>query len=157
MVTVAVCELCAGIGETAQLRKGAILTCGPSVVRGYFRFARHSGTNRLSESACLALPFPAKPAVFKVKCNFPDLRPPDTQNAIKIVSAILPVIHHKRNLRADWLTLTFDEIIEVVLGQPLIQSRVKWVTGGRRKIRRRHPHFSGCRSRTRFHMDMCKV
>src|SRR5438094_10644332 len=40
-----------------------------------------------------------------------------------------------------WLALTFDEIIEVVLGQPLIQSRVEWVTGGRRKIRRRHPHF----------------
>src|SRR6267378_3864770 len=32
-------------------------------------------------------------------------------------------------------------IIEVVLGQPLIQSRVEWVTGGRRKIRRRHPDF----------------
>src|SRR5882762_10441980 len=41
----------------------------------------------------------------------------------------------------EWLALTFDEIIEVVLGQPLIQSRVEWVTGGRRKIRRRHPHF----------------
>ena len=53
------------------------------------------------------------------------------------------------------LTLTFAEIIEVVLGQPLIQSRVEWVTGGRRKIRRRH--ISGCRSRTRFPMDTCKV
>src|SRR6266436_4071678 len=41
----------------------------------------------------------------------------------------------------EWLALTFDEIIEVVLGQPLIQSRVERVTGGRRKIRRRHPHF----------------
>ena len=41
------------------------------------------------------------------------------------------------DFRIEWLTLTFDEIIEVVLGQPLIQSRVEWVTGGRRKIRRR--------------------
>src|SRR6266403_6102731 len=41
----------------------------------------------------------------------------------------------------EWLALTFDEIIEVVLVQPLIQSRVEWVTGGRRKIRRRHPDF----------------
>jgi hypothetical protein len=57
----------------------------------------------------------------------------------------------------EWLTLTFDEIIEVVLGQLLIQSRVEWVTGGRRKIRRRHPRISGCRSRTRFPMDMCTV
>ena len=39
------------------------------------------------------------------------------------------------------LTLIFDEIIEVVLGQPLIRSRVEWVTSGRRKIRRLHPHF----------------
>jgi hypothetical protein len=54
------------------------------------------------------------------------------------------------------LTLTFDEIIEVVLGQPLIQSRAESVTGRRRKIRRRHPHFR-LRSRTRFPMDMCKV
>jgi len=45
------------------------------------------------------------------------------------------------DFRIEWLTVTFDEIIEVVLGQPLIQSRVEWVTGGRRKIRRRHPHF----------------
>jgi hypothetical protein len=52
--------------------------------------------------------------------------------------------------------LTFDEIIEVVGGQPLIQSRVEWVTSERRKIRRRH-HISSCRSRTRFPMDMCKV
>lgn len=40
----------------------------------------------------------------------------------------------------EWLALTFDEIIEVAR-QPLIQSRVERVTGGRRKIRRRHPHF----------------
>jgi hypothetical protein len=39
------------------------------------------------------------------------------------------------------LTLIFDEIIEVVLGQSLIRSRVEWVTAGRRKIRRLHPHF----------------
>src|SRR2546430_7642434 len=45
------------------------------------------------------------------------------------------------DFRIEWLTLTFDEIIEVVLGQPLIQSRVEWVTGGRRKIRRRHQNF----------------
>src|SRR5246127_3200719 len=34
------------------------------------------------------------------------------------------------DFRIEWLTLTFDEIIEVVLGQPLIQSRVESVTGG---------------------------
>src|SRR5207248_7429149 len=44
------------------------------------------------------------------------------------------------DFRIEWLT-RFDEIIELVLGQPLIQSRVEWATGGRRKIRRRHPHF----------------
>ena len=60
------------------------------------------------------------------------------------------------DFRIERLTLTFDEIIEVVLGQPLIQSRVEWVTGGRRTMRRRHPH-SGCRSRTGLPMDMCKV
>jgi len=42
------------------------------------------------------------------------------------------------------LSLKLDEIIEVVLGQPPIQSRVEWVTGGRWKIRRRH-NISGCR------------
>jgi len=60
------------------------------------------------------------------------------------------------DFRIAWLALTFDEIIEVALGPLLIQSRVKWATGGRRKIRRRHP-LSGCRSRTRFPMDMGKV
>src|ERR1700722_8126266 len=45
------------------------------------------------------------------------------------------------DFRIEWLTLTFDEIIEVVLGRPLIQSRVEWGTGGRRKIRRSHPYF----------------
>ena len=58
--------------------------------------------------------------------------------------------------RIEWLTLTFDEIIEVVLGQPLIQSRVEWVTGGRRKIRRRHPHFRRPLADA-FPMNMCKV
>jgi hypothetical protein len=39
------------------------------------------------------------------------------------------------------LTLTFDKIIKVVFGQPLIQSGIERVTGGRRKIRRRDQHF----------------
>ena len=51
------------------------------------------------------------------------------------------------DFRIAWLTLTFDEIVEVVLGQPLIQSRVEWVTGGRRKIRRRHPFPAAARGR----------
>ena len=41
--------------------------------------------------------------MFKVKCNFPELRPPNAQNAVKIVTFIFPVIHDKRNLRADFL------------------------------------------------------
>src|SRR5258708_31777992 len=60
------------------------------------------------------------------------------------------------DFRIEWLPLIFDEIIEVAFGQPLIQSRVEWATGGRRKIRRRHPHFR-CRTRTRFPMDMWRV
>jgi hypothetical protein len=39
------------------------------------------------------------------------------------------------------LAPTFDEVIEVLIGQPLIQSRVECVTGGRWKTRGRHPHF----------------
>ena len=50
-----------------------------------------------------SLPFPAESAVFKVKSNFPKLRPPDTQNAIKIVPAVFPVIGDKRNLRTNFL------------------------------------------------------
>src|ERR1700730_10345431 len=49
----------------------------------------------------LRLPFPREPAVFKVKCNLPELRPPDAQNAVKIVAFIFPVICDKGNLRAD--------------------------------------------------------
>ena len=72
-----------------------------------------------------------------------------------------PEVHAWRQARPsddfsiEWSALTFDEIIEVVLGQQLIQSRVEWVTRGRRKIGRRHPHFR--HSRTRFPMDMCRV
>src|SRR2546430_717598 len=61
----------------------------------------------------------------------------------KIANQQQPEVHAWRlarpshDFRIEWLTLgkfvvlTFDEIIEVVLGQRLIQSRVEWVTGGR--------------------------
>jgi hypothetical protein len=71
-----------------------------------------------------------------------------------------PEVHARRqaqpshDFRIEWLTLTFDKIIEVVLGQPLIQSRVEWVTVGKFVVA---THISGCRSRTRFPMDMRKV
>src|SRR4029077_11135469 len=41
------------------------------------------------------LPFPAKPAMLKVECNFPELSSPDPQNAVKIVPIIFPVIRDK--------------------------------------------------------------
>ena len=47
------------------------------------------------------LPFPPEPASFKIKRNLPELRPPKSQNAVKIVPVILPVICDKGNLRAD--------------------------------------------------------
>jgi len=49
------------------------------------------------------LPFPAELAVLEVKCNLPELKPPNAQNAVKIVSFIFPVIYDKPNLRADVL------------------------------------------------------
>jgi len=45
--------------------------------------------------------FPPESALFKVKCDFPELRPPNAQNAVKIVPVIFPVICDKRNLRTD--------------------------------------------------------
>jgi hypothetical protein len=54
------------------------------------------------------------------------------------------------------LAPTFDEIIEVLLGRPLMQSPVEQVTGGRWKTRRRHPHFR-LSSLTRFPKDIYKV
>ena len=39
--------------------------------------------------------------MFKVESNFPELRPSNTQDAVKIVSVILPVVDHKRDLRTD--------------------------------------------------------
>jgi hypothetical protein len=49
------------------------------------------------------LPFPAEPAVFKVKSNFPELNSPDAKNTIKIITIIFPVIYDKSNLRTDLL------------------------------------------------------
>ena len=59
-------------------------------------------------------------------------------------------------LGIEWLALTFDEIIEVVLGQQLIQPRVERMAAeiGRSVV---ITHISGCRSRSRFPMDMCRV
>jgi hypothetical protein len=39
------------------------------------------------------------------------------------------------------LALTFDEIIEVVLGQPLIQSHVEWLTYSRSRTQGEHDHI----------------
>ena len=41
----------------------------------------------------------------------------------------------------EWLALTVDEIIEVVLGQQLIQPRVERMASSGREVRRRHPHL----------------
>src|SRR5207244_5636365 len=68
-------------------------------------------------------------------------------DTFEIANQQQPEVHAWRQARPshdfgiEWLELTFDEIIEVVLGQQLIQSRVERVTGGRRKIRRRQPDF----------------
>jgi len=40
--------------------------------------------------------------VFKVKGNFLELRTSDTQNSVKIVPVIFPVIGDKRNLRTNF-------------------------------------------------------
>jgi dihydrofolate reductase len=37
-------------------------------------------------------------------------------------------------------TLRFDEVVEAVLSQQLIQSTIEGMTRGRRQVRRRHPH-----------------
>ncbi len=49
------------------------------------------------------LPFPPEPASFEIKRNLPELRPPKSQNAVKIVSVIFPVICDKHDLLADCL------------------------------------------------------
>ena len=38
------------------------------------------------------------PAMFKIKCNLPELRPPNAQNTVKIDLIISSVIHHKCDL-----------------------------------------------------------
>jgi len=37
-------------------------------------------------------------------------------------------------------TLRFDEVVEAVLSQQLIQPTIEGMTRGRRQVRRRHPH-----------------
>src|SRR5437667_7906660 len=51
----------------------------------------------------LGLSFPPESAVFKVECNLPELRTPNAQNTVKIVSVIFPVICDKHDLLADCL------------------------------------------------------
>ena len=39
--------------------------------------------------------------MFKVKCNLPELRSPNAQNAVKIVAVVFPIIHDRCDLCAD--------------------------------------------------------
>jgi len=50
---------------------------------------------------CLVTTVPSRICGVQSRSNFPELRPPNTQNTVKIVSFIFLVIHDKRNLRPD--------------------------------------------------------
>ena len=68
--------------------------------------------SRALASVCLALErplceqggsvpqFPGESAIFKVKRHLPELKSPDSENAVKIVSLIFPVIHQECGLRS---------------------------------------------------------
>ena len=44
--------------------------------------------------------FPGESAIFKVKRHLPELKSPDSENAVKIVSLIFPVVHQECGLRS---------------------------------------------------------
>jgi hypothetical protein len=58
-------------------------------------------TREMSFPERTSLFFPPEHAAFKVERNFQEMRPPNTQNAVKIVPRILPIICDECNLRAD--------------------------------------------------------